>query len=113
MIFWIVRRYYGTKGQEFNGMGKGITILSFFHSKASQRKKKNTITGLRDENGNWCVTSESIATVAISYFEKLHTTSHPSQISKVTDTIPTKVIDEMNQSLTQTFTRSEVEAALK
>ena len=55
----------------------------------------------------------SIATVAIGYFEKLYTTSHPNRISKVTNTIPTRVIDEMNQSLIQTFTWSEMEAALK
>ena len=71
------------------------------------------ITGLWDENGNWCVTNESIVAVAISYFEKLYTTSHASRILEVTDTIPTRVIDEMNQSLIQTITRSEVEAALK
>ena len=81
--------------------------------KATQRKKKNTITGLWDESGNCCETSEGIAVVAISYFEKLYTTSHLSQISEVTDTISVRVTDKMNQSLIQTFTKSEVEAALK
>ena len=46
-------------------------------------------------------------------FQNLYTSSHPSQISEVTDTISARVIDEMNQNLIQTFTRSEVEAALK
>lgn len=71
------------------------------------------IAGLWDENGNWCVTNKSIATVAISYFENLYTTSHLSRISEVTDTIQTRVTNEMNQSLIQTFTRSEVEDSLK
>ena len=26
----------------------------YFHSKASKRRKKNTITRLKDEEGNWC-----------------------------------------------------------
>ena len=34
-------------------------------------------------------------------------------MSEVTDTIPTRVTDEMNQKLISTFTRDEVEAALK
>ena len=93
--------------------GQGDRNTKFFHLKATQRKKKNTITRLWDESGNWCETSEGIAVVAISYFEKLYTTFHPSQISEVTNTISARVIDEMNQSLIQTFTRSEVEAALK
>ena len=59
------------------------------------------------------MTNKGIAVVAISYIEKLYITSHPSQISEVTDTIPTRVTDEMNQSLIQTLTRSEVEVALK
>ena len=43
----------------------------------------------------------------------LFTTSHPSRISEVTDTIPTRVTDEMNQRLISTYTREEVEATLK
>ena len=93
--------------------GQGDRNTKFFHLKATQRKKKNTITGLWDESGNCCETSEGIAVVAISYFEKLYTTSHLSQISEVTDTISVRVTDKMNQSLIQTFTKSEVEAALK
>ena len=92
---------------------QGDRNTKFFHLKATQRRKKNTITGLWNESGNWCETSEGIAAVATSYFEKLYTTSHPSQISEVTNTISARVTDEMNQSLIQTFTRSEVEAALK
>ena len=85
----------------------------FFQSKAFQRRKKNTISGIWDENGNWCDTNESIAAMAISYFEKLYTSSHPSKISEVMDTIPTRVTDEMNQNLIRIFTREDVEAALK
>ena len=51
--------------------------------------------------------------MTISYFEMLFTTSHPSRISEVTDTILTRVTDEMNQRLISTYTREEVEATLK
>ena len=95
MISWIAKRFCGTKGQGFNGMGKGIAIVSFFHSKATQSKKKNTITRLWDESGNWCETSEGIAAIAISYFESLYTSSHSSRISEVTNTILARVTNEM------------------
>lgn len=49
----------------------------------------------------------------MSYFEKLYTTSYPSRISEVTNVIPAKVTNEMNQSLIKEFTKEEVEAALK
>ena len=93
--------------------GQGDRNTKFFHSKASQRRKKNTISGIWDENGIWCDTSESIAATAIAYFEALFTTSNPCRILEVTNTIPTKVTDEMNQGLIAAFTREEVVTALK
>ena len=93
--------------------GQGDQNTKFFHSKASQRRKKNTISGIWDENGIWCDTNESIAATAIAYFEALFTTSNPCRIMEVTNTIPTKVMDEMNQGLIVAFTREEVITALK
>ena len=85
----------------------------YFHSKALDRKRKNAISRIMDENGIWHETKEGIANVAVSYFEKLYTTSYPSHILEITDTIPTKVSSEMNQSLIKDFTKEEVLAALK
>ena len=85
----------------------------FFHSKASQRRKKNTISGIWDENRTWSDTNESIAAIPIAYFELLFTTSNPCRISEVTDSIPTRVTDEMNQGLIAAFTKEEMVTALK
>ena len=94
-------------------LGLGDRNTKYFHSKASERRKKNTITGLMDVNGNWCDNTESIAAVAVSYFENLFSTSYPSRTSEVTNTIPTRVTDEMNQWLIKEFTREEVVTALQ
>lgn len=94
-------------------LGLGDRNTKYFHSKASERRKKNTIAGLRDENGIWCDNRESIVAVVVSYFEKLYTTSLPSHITKVTDTIPTRVTSEMNQNLNKEFTKEEVVVALQ
>ena len=85
----------------------------YFHSKALDRKRKNAISRIMDENGIWHETKEGIANVVMYYFEKLYTTSYPSHILEITDTIPTKVSSEMNQSLIKDFTKEEVLAALK
>ena len=66
-----------------------------------------------DENGNWYDSIDGIAEVAVSYFKNLYTTSYLTCILEVLDTIPTKVIADMNQFLIQEFTREEVKAALK
>ena len=94
-------------------MNSGDHNSKYFHSKASDQRKENTIYGILDENGNWCDSTESIADVDVSYFENLYTTSHPSRISKLTRAIPTRVTPKMNQSLIKQFTKEEVETALK
>ena len=93
-------------------LGFGDRNTKYFHSMASERRKKNTIFGLCDEEGRYCETTEDIANIVVSYFEKLCTTSLPTWIAEVTNSIPTRVTEEMNQSLIREFTKEEVEAAL-
>ena len=69
--------------------------------------------GIWDEQGRWCDDEESIAQVAISYFDNIYSSSHPNRIVEVIDAIPFKVTDEMNESLIREFTRDEVVIALK
>ena len=94
-------------------MGLGDRNTKYFHSKASERKKKNTITRLLDDIGVWRESTLGVAEVAVSYFEKLYTTSHPDRIQEVTDTMESNVSIEMNQDLIKQFTKEEVEVALK
>ena len=92
---------------------EGDKNTKFFHAHASKRRKQNTIVGIWDEQGRWCEDEESIAQAAISYFDNIYNSSHPSQIEEVTDAISSMVTDEMNESLIREFTRDEVVAALK
>ena len=94
-------------------LGLGDRNTKYFHTKASDRRRRNTINNIMDENGNWHDSIDGIAKVAVSYFKNLYSTSYPTRISEVLDTIPTKVTEDMNQRLIQEFTREEVEAALK
>ena len=93
-------------------LGLGDRNTKYFHTRASDRRRRNTINSIMDENGNWHDSMDGIAEVAVSYFKSLYSTSFPTRISEVIDTIPTKVTEDMNQRLIQEFTRKEVEAAL-
>ena len=84
----------------------------YFHSKASNRRRKNTISCILDEEGNWHDSPDSIAEVAVSYFKNLYSSAYPTHISEVLDAVPTKVMEDMNQSLIKEFTREEIEIAL-
>ena len=93
-------------------LGEGDRNTKFFHSRASKRRRKNTISRLWDEKGKWCDDKANIAATAISYFKDIYTTTLPSRIEEVTGLIPIKVTSEMNDSLTQVFTIEEIRMAL-
>ena len=94
-------------------LGLGDRNTKYFHTRASDRRRRNTINSIMDENGNWHDSTDGIAEVVMSYFKNLFSTSYSTRISEVLDTIPTRVTEEMNQLLIQEFTRKEVKAALK
>ena len=94
-------------------LGLGDRNTKYFHTRASDRRRRNTIKSIMDENGNWHDSIDGIVEVVVSYFKNLYTTSYPFCILEVLDTIPTRVIKDMNQLLIQEFTREEVEVALK
>ncbi|KAK9749818.1 hypothetical protein RND81_02G152700 [Saponaria officinalis] len=56
----------------------GDKNTKFFHKKASQRKEKNHIGKLIDEQGRTVTDSRDIATCAVDYFKGLFTSSRPS-----------------------------------
>ena len=94
-------------------LGEGDRNTKYFHHRASERRKKNTINGLWNENGLWCSDKESIAATAIAYFEEIYTTTHPVNVNEVTNLIPAKVTREMNNDLTHVVTMDEVKTALQ
>ena len=65
--------------------------MKYFYTRASDRRKRNTINSFMDENENWHDSIDGIVKVVVSYFEILYTTSYPTRIPEVFDTIPTRV----------------------
>ena len=85
----------------------------FFHSKASQRRRRNYITRLHDGNGNWCTNQQQIRDTIVDFYTNLFTSNIPDHLEEVIDVIPKVVTAEMNASLTSEFIALEVEVALK
>ena len=85
----------------------------FFHSKASQRRRRNYIKGLFDSSGQWTTQPDQVVNTAINIYQQLFTTSNLENLKTVLAEIPQLVTVDMNATLTSTFTANEVERALK
>ncbi|KAL2937078.1 Protease HtpX-like protein [Bienertia sinuspersici] len=56
-----------------NELRDGDKNTSYFHHKASSRKRRNHIKGLYDNKNNWCNEANEIEAVVTSYFSQLFT----------------------------------------
>ncbi|KAL5575135.1 hypothetical protein UlMin_016834 [Ulmus minor] len=86
----------------------------FFHQKASARKAKNSISGLMDQNGEWCEEEEGLVHIIESYFKSLFTSSSPSatNYNQVLDTIEPKITPQLNGQLERDFEAEDVRTAV-
>ena len=94
-------------------MQSGDRNTRFFHEKASARYKKNLIEGLMDENSSWLEGDENVERMMLQYYERLFTSSYPSEFEEILDVVQHKVTPRMNQTLVREFSKVEVKNALK
>ena len=82
----------------------------YFHSRATQRHRRNRILEVQDSSSTWVSQLEGIAEAFTIFYQQLFESSNPSlgliSMEKV-------VTNDMNAQLSQDFMEWEVEAALK
>ncbi|XP_074283921.1 uncharacterized protein LOC141608469 [Silene latifolia] len=90
----------------------GDRNTKFFHSKAGERKRKNFIPLLIDDEGRECIGDEKVAKVAVDYFEHLFQTTEPTNFDDVLLGLEGRVTDGMNSLLRMEYRDEEVVEAL-
>jgi len=78
-------------------MTSGDNNSKYFHALTKQRRTRNRITGLHDENGKWSVEDEDIQHIAVSYFEDLFTTTNPQDFEDSLAEVRTLITDQINE----------------
>ena len=91
---------------------EGDQNTRYFHSKASQRFRRNRILGLRNESNVWCSKDSQIKEIATHYYRTLFSTSHPTELDTVLEVVQPLVSQEMNDQLLRPFSRDKVESAM-
>ena len=94
-------------------MKDGDRNTKFFHCRATQRKRKNFISGIRNHSDLWCTEKDQISDVFVKYYSELFSSSDPEPLMAELASIPHVVTEEMNNILTGDFKAWEVEVALK
>ncbi|KAL2899875.1 hypothetical protein RDABS01_024957 [Bienertia sinuspersici] len=95
-----------------NELRDGDKNTSYFHHKASQRRRRNFIKELEDSEGNVRKEEGAIGDIITSYFTNMFTSSNPSGFDEALVGIDNMVTEDMNASLVVEPTAEEIRDAL-
>lgn len=89
--------------------------MRWFHSRASQRKKRNLIKGFYNSNGVWVKEEEDMGREASRYFLNLFSSSEPNldAIECTTMGMSMKISEKQRKDLEKTYSRVDIEFSLK
>ncbi|XP_074299234.1 uncharacterized protein LOC141630292 [Silene latifolia] len=90
----------------------GDKNTKFFHMRAGERKRKNFIAKLIDDEGVIRMGDEKVGVVANNYFIELFSTAHPTNDETIFQGIETRVTGNMNDMLKREYCEDEIIEAL-
>ena len=80
---------------------------------STQRKRRNFIKGLRDENGTWQENEEVVLGMLIEFYANLFTSSNLRILERILEGVQPVVTEDIRNSLARPFTVEEVEGTIK
>lgn len=92
-------------------LAEGDKNSRFFHNKATQRKKKNWIKGVKDSNGRWQADEGRDAAI-LEYFNTLFKAADDLGNMDFLQGLASKLTTDMVEQLDMIFTEKEVKLAL-
>ena len=92
---------------------EGDKNTKYFHSCALKRFRKNSMEGIRDEDGVWRTSQEEMGEVMVNYYKTLFALTEGNVSTSMLDCVPTVIDEEMNASLCHEFEACEVAIALQ
>ncbi|KAL9659132.1 hypothetical protein QQ045_018677 [Rhodiola kirilowii] len=94
---------------------EGDRNTTFFHQKASQRRRRNHLDRIKNQEGDFCETQAEISSVITNYYHDIFLSQvdiSGERWNQEFEFIPKLVTREMNEMLTAPFTEGEVKWAL-
>lgn len=100
-LFWEQRA-------QANWLKMGNQNTSYFHKFATQRKKRNTVQSLEDENGERVEGEEGLSKLATRYFKKLFSASSICDSERLMAKIELCIKDNHNEDLNADFLKRKL-----
>ena len=91
----------------------GDLNTKYFHCRATERNKKNLISGIENEYGNWVEDENRIGDILTSYFSSLFTSANPNVLEPILKGVNPRVSMTINEELLRPFMAEEASLALK
>ena len=98
---------YWRQRSKFYWLKEGDSNTRIFHATALARKKKNEITGLITDKGDWVQTDEDIQRIATDYFHDLYWNSPCKYDDEVLDCVDVRIMRDENTALLLPFSKEE------
>ena len=91
---------------------EGDRNTRFFHLRASQRRRRNYISKLKNQDGQFTDNQVEMGVMATDFYRTLYTSEGTVNMNLVLDTVPAKVTMAMNESLVAPFDKDEIKRVL-
>ncbi|XP_018487613.1 uncharacterized protein LOC108858142 [Raphanus sativus] len=85
---------------------------SFFHASVKSSRQRNQLSKLINEDGSEALTTSEMGRTATQYFEKLFTSTQPTEIMGFFEGLSSRVTTNMNQKLIREVGDDEIRAAV-
>lgn len=108
---WQREEQYWAMRSRINWLQWGDRNTKFFHATTLQRRQRNQITILRDENQQWVRDPDQIKQMISAYYYQLYSTSGPRHYAQILEQCPQLVDADMNANLLAQPTLEEVRVA--
>ncbi|KAL5576703.1 hypothetical protein UlMin_018402 [Ulmus minor] len=105
---------YWKQRSRMNWLAYGDRNSKVFHMKASERRRKNKISGLFNNEGIWFSDSGDVLNIVQDYFQTIFSSSTPSfsDLEVVLSCVRPRVTRDMNEILLRPFSGEDVRKAL-
>lgn len=110
MAYLKKKRYTGDRA---TWIKKGDKNTKYFHHKANQRKRRNSIKRIKSSNGGWLQDEKAIGEEAVNFFSNMFMASNTIHVEDVCSHIKRKLDPAQATLLSQPFTANDVEVALR